>query len=69
MVIEPGTYELVTPDATLTIRSRATSIGIELAWRSAVLTQQAARVVAIAREVRAGDGLRAVAAHNQQSDR
>ena len=45
----------------------ATPVTIALAWRSGELTPPAARLIEVAREVRAGDGLRA-AAHDQPSD-
>jgi len=40
----------------------ATPVTIALAWRRGELTPQAARLLEVAREVRAGEGLRAVAA-------
>jgi DNA-binding transcriptional LysR family regulator len=46
----------------------ATPVTISLAWRRDQLTPQAARLVEVAREVRAGEGLRA-AAHGQISAR
>ena len=41
----------------------ATPVTIALAWRSDELTPQAARLLEVAREVRAGEGLRAAAGH------